>query len=459
MGARPMSMQDTLWLHMDRPNNLMVIDSLAWTNRRLPARLFRQVIQERMLERYPVFSQRLVPSRIPGLPALWEDDPDFDLERHLVITDLPTPATQEALQDYVSAQRSRPMPRDRPLWEAHLLRRYGAGSALLFRFHHSIADGVRLTQLVLSLCDSDGEPLPAATSSRRGGARKGLVRKAVDFGLNATGLTDAVTRLLPLVDIADASAAAAIAHGKKSARAGRTVGEYLMPRGGVPRPWRSAPQTEKRVVWSDGIGLDAIKAHGHATASTVNEVCLSLVGGTMHRYFSRHGERVRGATWLMPVNLKPFDQNLPRDLGNFFAVAPIRLDIGEADHGRRLDGIRKDLRSLRDSHIALLAFGGQRVASQTPQQLATFLTNTVANKAVGVLTNVPGPRSALTFAGVRVDGVVGWAPCTGRQPLTVCIFTYAGELRMGFAADTHVIPDIELLLDCLRAEVAEALGE
>ena len=49
-----------------------------------------------------MFRQRPVASRIPfGMPH-WEDDPDFDLERHLHRVVLDAPGDDAALQDYVN---------------------------------------------------------------------------------------------------------------------------------------------------------------------------------------------------------------------------------------------------------------------------------------------------------------------------------------------------------------------
>ena len=49
------------------------------------------------------------------------------------------------------------------------------GSAVVCRFHHAMADGVRLTQVMLSMCDSDtqqdgNKPAVGALVSRRGPA-------------------------------------------------------------------------------------------------------------------------------------------------------------------------------------------------------------------------------------------------------------------------------------------------
>ena len=74
----------------------------------------------------------------------WEDDPDFDLSRHLRRVTLPVPGNEETLQRYVDSRMSVPFDRTYPLWEMTLVEGYGGGCALVSRFHHSLADGIAL---------------------------------------------------------------------------------------------------------------------------------------------------------------------------------------------------------------------------------------------------------------------------------------------------------------------------
>ena len=86
--------------------------------------------------------------------------------------------------------------------------------------------------------------------------------------------------------------------------------------------------------------------------------------------------------------------------------------------------------------------------------MSTALTDFFANKAVGVLTNVPGPRAPLTFAGVGVHQVIGFAPSSGDQPMTCTIFSYAGSVTIGFATDAALVPDPRELVAGTIAELA-----
>ena len=60
MARRRMSPQDSFWLELDRPHNLLIITSLVWTTEPVDPDRLRQVIRDRVVDRYPVYTQRPV---------------------------------------------------------------------------------------------------------------------------------------------------------------------------------------------------------------------------------------------------------------------------------------------------------------------------------------------------------------------------------------------------------------
>ena len=54
---------DAIWLNMDRPQNLMVIECLMFLDGPVDRARFEQVVRTRLLDLYPVFSRRPVPGR------------------------------------------------------------------------------------------------------------------------------------------------------------------------------------------------------------------------------------------------------------------------------------------------------------------------------------------------------------------------------------------------------------
>lgn len=65
----------------------------------------------------------------------------------------------------------------------------------------------------------------------------------------------------------------------------------------------------------------------------------------------------------------------------------------------------------------------------------------------------PGRGDRLGFAGVPVEGVLVWAPCSGSLGMTVSIFSYAGEVTVGFMVDTALFADPEPLSRAYEREL------
>ena len=49
---------DAAWLHMDRPTNLMIVNSVMWFDEPVDWTRCRRTFAERVVERFPRFRQR-----------------------------------------------------------------------------------------------------------------------------------------------------------------------------------------------------------------------------------------------------------------------------------------------------------------------------------------------------------------------------------------------------------------
>ena len=107
---------DVLWLNMDRPTNLMVIVSVVLLESVPDWDRVLDVVRERIIEPLPRLQPACATPR--GLTGhRWEDDPDFDLDRHVHRATLSGAATTAAadaeLQAYVEDHLPRPFDRSR----------------------------------------------------------------------------------------------------------------------------------------------------------------------------------------------------------------------------------------------------------------------------------------------------------------------------------------------------------
>lgn len=217
--------------------------------------------------------------------------------------------------------------------------------------------------------------------------------------------------------------------------------------------WTGTPGVDKNVVWATPVPLAKVVATARATGCTVNDVLLTAVAGMLMTYLAERDERLDEVAWLLPVSLQPFGQGLPDELGNHFALVNFRMPLAIDDPAERVREIHRRTMRIKNSQETLITFGVQRAIAQSPQAMSVALTNLFANLTVGVLTNVPGPRGPVALAGTPVDAILGWAPSSGDQPMTICIYSYAGQVYLSLGVDATLIPDADRMTDLLEEEV------
>jgi diacylglycerol O-acyltransferase len=445
----PMPAADAAWLHMDRPTNLMVINSVLWFDKPLDWHAVQDVFRERVVEQFPRYSRKAVDG-MPGAAPTWEDDPDFDIGLHFHRIGVPAPGDRRALQEVVSDLVTMPLDRSRPLWDVYLLEGFGGGCALLVRMHHAIADGIALARVMLSLTDGGSEPSRfAASPSSNGGV---------------------LSRLTGLVGPAGAAVAAgrAVAHESieavlhperidaiaRSVEAdARALVKLLTARPDPTSALKGELHVPHRVGWQT-VSLRTVKRIAHAQGATVNDVLVAAVAGAVGDHLrARDDGDIDEVHALVPFNLRPLDQPLPRDLGNRFGLVLLGLPVGIEDPLARLRAVHERMETIKDSHEGAIAYGILGAIGRTPARVEELLVEFFAAKGTMVLTNVPGPRRAVTLAGTPVRGVLVWAPCSGGVGMSVSIFSYAGRVTIGFLVDAGLVDDPQPLADAVEREV------
>lgn len=438
---RPVGPVDTIWLRMDRPTNLMVIDSVMWLDAPLDMERLRSVLHRRLVDRFPVFHQRIAEGTPSWLPPQWEDDPDFDLDHHLTETRLADGAGEAELSAFVESRMRTPLDRAHPLWEIAVVQGYAGGAAVVSRFHHAIADGIALAQVLLSLTDEDetGDlvedfvEIPRTsgwTLSVPVDAARGLVSTATRFARPSL-LQDAATLASQTLHIAD----------------------KLLLGSNPPGPLLGRPGIEKRAVWSRPHPLSQIKRIGREAGATVNDVLVSAVAGALSSYVVDEGGEPEDLVTMVPVNLRPLDKPLPRELGNKFALAMLPLPLSAGDAKARLAASKHRMDSIKASPEALITFGLINAIGMTHSRIEDLLVDFFSAKAIGVTTNVMGPMTGRYLAGSRIHGILGWVPGSGNQTVGVCIFSYDSTVRVGFKVDATVVPQAERLVDAFDQEL------
>ena len=131
----------------------------------------------------------------------------------------------------------------------------------------------------------------------------------------------------------------------------------------------------------------------------------------------------------------------------------VRLPTGEIDQGRRRARIKAQMDQVKTSREGVFVSTMLQWMGQLPAAVQNAWVDAFAGKATAIVTNVIGPRHRVQLAGTPVAGMAGWVPVTGPLGLGLSIVSYAGQLSVGLASDTHLLPDHDRLLALLDDEV------
>jgi WS/DGAT/MGAT family acyltransferase len=491
-----LSPNDSLWLNMDTPENLMVIESIMWFDQPLDPAAVLDTLRARLIAPYPVFTWRA--ERSEGVVGLdhWVEDPDFDLARHVTVHEVDGRG-HDAVQRFLEDRMSEPLPRDRPLWHAHVL----AGedvSAVIMRFHHAIADGTALVRVLLDLTtetpegdldrpgddestspaadDSDRAPRPTHPDhagipsepvplERPHAGRRAQVSRAlshlVTWPLAAgSAATHSAVSLVHLLD-PDQEGGLASRLANQAEGTADAIDKLLVGTPPDALPF-GRPGLAKRADWAPPIDLAEVKALARSRGATVNDVMMAALSGALRRYVMARGDVPRDVTTMIPVNLRPWDAPLPEHLGNKFALVAFELPLTEPTPTARLAAAKARMDVIKQGPEAMLTFGLAHAIGSVGAVTGTLSRQMISffgNKAFGVTTNVPGPSGPRYFAGRELIGILGWVPGASQQTLGACIFSYNGHIRVGFKADAEVIPDVANLVAAFTEEMADLLAD
>ena len=128
------------------------------------------------LGQLPRYRQRLSEPHTGGMSwPEWQDDPSFDIDRHVARAALPAPGGDEELAEWASGFFSQRLDRHRPLWEMALVEGLADGRwAIATKTHHCMVDGVGSADVGHLLLDTTPDaapvaPSPPSTASRASG--------------------------------------------------------------------------------------------------------------------------------------------------------------------------------------------------------------------------------------------------------------------------------------------------
>jgi WS/DGAT/MGAT family acyltransferase len=364
--------------------------------------------------------------------AVRQPDPGFDPLHHVRLH-------APAADFHAAAGRlmERPLDRARPPWEAHVLPGAdGISFAVLFKFHHALADGLRALTLAAAVLDP--VDLPASRPRPAEPCRGPLPDVRRLPGLVRGALSD-VGRAL------DIGASVAVS----------TLGMRTVP------ALTAEPSGTRRTA-GVVVDLDDVHRIRKSVGGTVNDVLIAVVAGALRRWLDERGD---GSEGVAPRALIPVARRRPRTAhpqGNRLSGYLIRLPVGDPDPLARLGAVRAAMDRNKDAGPHRGAGAVALLADHVPalgHRLGGPLVGQAARLWFDILvTSVPLPGIGLKLGGHPLTAVFPLAPLARGHSLAVAVSTYRGSVHYGIVADAGAVPDLDVLAGAVTREVAELIA-
>jgi diacylglycerol O-acyltransferase len=321
-GNRRVSGVDAAFLYLERKQIPLNIASVAIFDGPIPFEEFVAALDSK-LHLIPRYRQVISSPAFDLAYPTWQDDPSFDIRRHILPVRLPPPGGEAELEDLASGILGQVMDRSKPLWDIHIVEGLKNGrGALIARVHHALADGVSGAALLSIML------APTPETSYAIGRRKYKVRR----------------RSVPAPSIAELIGEAALATAKNAIAAeqgllamtgallgGRFLGGLAGIGDVIPEfaasierlPFNRPCTGERRFCWAE-VNFADVKGVRAAAGGTVNDVILTAVTRGIARYVKLHGEttRRRLVRVVCPVSLRRGDDG---KLGNQITFMPVAM--------------------------------------------------------------------------------------------------------------------------------------
>lgn len=447
---------DCAFYFTDRPETPMNIGALVIYDGYMDFRELIRLIESRIHE-IPRYRQRVIqPPLRMGQPT-WVDDPDFVISRHALRVTLAPPATDEALRDLAGSLLSSMLPRHKPLWEVYFIEGLKDRTALFFKVHHCMVDGLAAVELFTMLMDFSPEKRPLEPAVpvdvprlpnplqftldafvRDQGYRFGLLDKLrKETARLTTVMLDPQQRLKALV---------AIAH---------LINGNLRPIKKLPINGRNSG--EQALVWNE-FSLDEIHAIRRKVQASVNDVMLAVLTAAIQKYAARRTPREQPfLRILVPVNIR--EEAEKGTYGNRISVLPVDVPLEMADPLKRLEATMKNSTVMKESSLSLTMDLVLTIPSLMPSFVQPGVWN-LAPVAFSILahtwcTNVAASPVPVYLLGHELKHVYGFFPLNPTMGLAAVVVSYNGRVTMTLVVDKAIIDN----QDELREDVLQAYVE
>jgi WS/DGAT/MGAT family acyltransferase len=416
-------------------------------------------IASRMHE-IPSFHRKLMHTPFYIDHPVWVTADSIDLDYHIKHARLPAPGNAEQLRMLIQGLHSITLDRERPLWQFYIIEGFHdealgmkEGSFVVYtKSHHASVDGGAGISAMDIL--SDREPTP----------RPPLPKNNIRLAAEKPGFFELLGAAYGRFAQQQANLAASVPALFKAA--GNVMKLATEDSGGLLKKMQPAPKTrfnvriqKQRAYGVQTISLTKTKELAKASGATLNDVVMSICGGALRRYLEQHNELPdRSLSAMVPVSLRELG-----DTSNTNQVAGMTCEIGThiKDPLERLRAVsenakksKEQLGTIKDVFPTDFSFFGAPLMITAMAQFTgrTDIANIMPSPINVTISNVPGPRRYMYFAGSKVAAYFPVSIATHGCALNITLQSYVDRLDFGLIACKIAVPDVQDIADYIVEE-------
>lgn len=480
------------------PHNVLVVHAVFTTKTRLSLSLAKKLVGEK-IACHTRFRQLIV-KRYWKWHFLRLNEDAFSVEKHIKVHTLECAspsdpvALQTALEAYTSQLIQTPIDLSRPPWEFILIPEYGArGSAFVFRAHHSIADGVTLMRLAMSVFEKAEQPHTAdedeATQANTtdSNTKKNTAAPASTSSKAATSSSSfrALQKYRKPKPVLPSNLFARLSAVLSAVWKVLTLRKD--PTGMFKAPTNITPDIPVSARWlRTPLDLGELKQLAYASGTSVNDVAFYLVTSALRAYALRRMAKKNKAEsppvlqtimWVSAqgTHLTKKQHVHPHppvgggtgagtggsgaggdfSFGNQIGAVTLALPLDVAEDLERLAAVRRLTSLAQTTPEPLVTRVTLQLLGLIPTRLIWWVWRWMAYNASSSMSNVPGPSTPVTWGkgGPEIERMVFFVPPQGTVSSFITILSYAHAVQIGFLSDSRAVTNPREVLDLCAEEL------
>lgn len=429
------------------------------------------------LNNAPILRKKLVQDLLKVGDIKLVDDPEFDMWNHITFSTLPSPGNEQALLRCLERFSAEPLDLRRPLWRFEIIEGLEGGKfAIAQKLSHATMDGMAAMSLAQCLFDTEPKKLDKFVP-----AKWQAEPEPTELQLLKAALSESKDRFVSQAPKVSAKAWLSAARAAVS-----SIHNYLgddeelipaAPKPKAPKPMRTSINqgisTDKRNIAYVTYEIDKLKGIGKALGYTLNDLCLAMASEAFSHYFKEIGEVIDDdLIFCMPMSTRDSSHKAH---GNVLKPAIINTHTSIPALSKRLEAIYKQTGAAKDTRRKTADSNGvsfdeiTAVVSPLVIDCVAVLLNQFIPRGIvqlpanTVMSNVPGPREAMYFAGMKIERSIPLQPVTHGVGLSVGASSMGNVITFGFHACGKCVRkrDMHFLTEGLDKAYAElcALAE